>query len=144
MERGCIDPSILILGSRWRCVVSFTPRPLFPQRKNPGNHWRGGCVSSRVGLEAVKRRESSCVCRKLSSDPLVIWLLASRYNDWSIAALSLATIRSLLKCCWLWIDISYIPLSWHTDVQEHVRQIYDIHIRTCTFLMYTCIFWDIR
>jgi hypothetical protein len=33
---GCIAPRILDLGTRWRWVVSFTPRPLYPQGKS---HW---------------------------------------------------------------------------------------------------------
>jgi hypothetical protein len=32
---GGIAPCILHLGTRWRWVVSFTPRPLYPQGKNP-------------------------------------------------------------------------------------------------------------
>jgi hypothetical protein len=32
---GCIAPLILELGTRWRWVVSFTPRPLYPQGKSP-------------------------------------------------------------------------------------------------------------
>jgi hypothetical protein len=32
---GGIDPHILDLGTRWRCMVSFTPRPLYLQGKNP-------------------------------------------------------------------------------------------------------------
>jgi hypothetical protein len=31
---GGIAPYILDLGTRWRLVVSFTPRPLYPQEKN--------------------------------------------------------------------------------------------------------------
>jgi hypothetical protein len=31
---GGIAPRILNLGTRWRWVVSFTPRPLYPQGKN--------------------------------------------------------------------------------------------------------------
>jgi hypothetical protein len=27
--------SFFDLGARWRCVVSFTPRPLYPQGKSP-------------------------------------------------------------------------------------------------------------
>jgi hypothetical protein len=33
-SRG-IAPHILDLGTKWRSVVSFTPRPLYPQRKGP-------------------------------------------------------------------------------------------------------------
>jgi hypothetical protein len=32
---GDIAPPILDLGNRWRWVVSFTPRPLYPQGKSP-------------------------------------------------------------------------------------------------------------
>jgi hypothetical protein len=33
--RGDIAPRIPDLGIRWRWVISFTPRPLYPQGKNP-------------------------------------------------------------------------------------------------------------
>jgi hypothetical protein len=41
---GGIAPCILDLDTRWRWVVSFTPRPLYPQgkmvkRKIPSPHW---------------------------------------------------------------------------------------------------------
>jgi hypothetical protein len=32
---GGIAPRILDLGTRWRWVVSFTPRPLYPRGKSP-------------------------------------------------------------------------------------------------------------
>jgi hypothetical protein len=32
---GDIAPRILDLGTRWKRVVSFTPRPLYPQGNNP-------------------------------------------------------------------------------------------------------------
>jgi len=32
---GGIDPHILVFGTRWRRVVSFMPRPLYPQGKSP-------------------------------------------------------------------------------------------------------------
>jgi hypothetical protein len=34
-ESGCIDPGILDLGTRWRWLVSFLPRPLYPRGKSP-------------------------------------------------------------------------------------------------------------
>jgi hypothetical protein len=38
---GDIAPRILDVGTRWRWIVSFTPRPLYPQRKNPcWTRWR--------------------------------------------------------------------------------------------------------
>jgi hypothetical protein len=50
---GGIAPRILDLGTRWRWVVSFTPRSIYAQRKNPGSHWIGGWVGPRAGLDAV-------------------------------------------------------------------------------------------
>jgi hypothetical protein len=35
LESGGITPHILALGTRWKLVVSFTPRPLYPQGKSP-------------------------------------------------------------------------------------------------------------
>jgi len=32
---GGIAPSVFHLGPRWRWLVSFTPRPLYPQGKSP-------------------------------------------------------------------------------------------------------------
>jgi len=31
----CTDPWFLIFGTRWRWMVSFTPRPLYSWRKPP-------------------------------------------------------------------------------------------------------------
>jgi hypothetical protein len=35
MESGCIDPHFFHLGTSWRWVVNFTPRPLYPRGKSP-------------------------------------------------------------------------------------------------------------
>jgi len=35
LRNGGIAPRVLDLGTRWRWVVSFTPRPLYPQEKSP-------------------------------------------------------------------------------------------------------------
>jgi len=35
LGRGGIASHILDLGTRWTWVVSFTPRPFYPQRKGP-------------------------------------------------------------------------------------------------------------
>jgi hypothetical protein len=35
LENGCIDPRIPDLGTSWRWVVSFIPRPLYPRGKSP-------------------------------------------------------------------------------------------------------------
>lgn len=48
----CIAPCIFNLGTRWRCVVSFMPRLLYPPKKNrpyPLKRIPGGAKGYRVG-----------------------------------------------------------------------------------------------
>jgi hypothetical protein len=55
---GCIDPYFFDLSTNWRWVVSFTPRLLYPLRKEPpGTHWIGGWVDSRANLNDVEKRK---------------------------------------------------------------------------------------
>jgi hypothetical protein len=35
MWSGCVEPYFLYLGTSWRWVVGFTPRPLYPQGMSP-------------------------------------------------------------------------------------------------------------
>jgi hypothetical protein len=49
MESGCIDPHFLDLGTSWRRVVNFTPRPFYP--------WIGGWVDLRAGLNDLEKRK---------------------------------------------------------------------------------------
>jgi hypothetical protein len=49
-----VAPRILDLGTRWRWLVSFTPR-----ERAPGTHWIGGCVGPRASLDAVVKRKFS-------------------------------------------------------------------------------------
>jgi hypothetical protein len=49
--------SFFDLGTRWRRVVSLTPRPLYPQGKSPGTLWIGGRVGPRAVLDAVVERK---------------------------------------------------------------------------------------
>jgi hypothetical protein len=45
----------LDLGTSGRLVVSFTPRPLYPQGKSPRTHWLGGLVDHRAGLNDMEK-----------------------------------------------------------------------------------------
>jgi hypothetical protein len=47
--------TILYLGTRWRCVISFTPRQLYPRGKNP--------VGFRAGLN-IKKLNSVALVRE--------------------------------------------------------------------------------
>jgi hypothetical protein len=50
--------TILDLGARWRCVVSFTPQPLYSLGNgSPVIHWIGSWVDPRAGLDDVVRRK---------------------------------------------------------------------------------------
>jgi hypothetical protein len=49
--------TILNLGTIWRLVVSFTPRPLYPGEITPGTYWIGGWVGPRADLHAVEKRK---------------------------------------------------------------------------------------
>jgi hypothetical protein len=45
---GRMNPHFLDLGTSWRWVVSFTPRPLYP-------HWIGYWVNPRAGLDDLEK-----------------------------------------------------------------------------------------
>jgi hypothetical protein len=54
---GGIAPRILDLGTKWRWLVSFTLRPLYPQGKSPWYPWdrRLGGLQSRSGRGGEKK-----------------------------------------------------------------------------------------
>jgi hypothetical protein len=60
---------ILNIGTRWRWVVSVTPRPRFtPGERTPGTHWIGIWVGSRAGLDAGAGGRILCPCRGSNPD----------------------------------------------------------------------------
>jgi hypothetical protein len=63
---GGIAPCILDLGTRWRWVVSFTARPLYPPEKETLVPMMRGWVGPRAGLDAVVRRKISSSYRDSS------------------------------------------------------------------------------
>jgi hypothetical protein len=83
-RNGCIDPHFLDLGSSWKRVVTFTPRPLYPLGKNPGTHCIWGRVGSRVGLNDVKKILDPIGTR--TEIPSAVQLEASSYTDSVIPA----------------------------------------------------------
>jgi hypothetical protein len=88
---GCIAPHILNLDIRWRWVVSFRLRSLYPRGKNPGIHWIGGWVCFRADLDVVEKRKI-LPCREsnriLNSTPK-IRLLALSYAGKGVWSLSM-------------------------------------------------------
>jgi hypothetical protein len=74
--------TILDLGTRWMCVASFKPLPLYPRGyRPPGTHWTGSWVGPRAGLNAVGKRK---ILHSRGSNP---GRPARRYTDWAIPTL---------------------------------------------------------
>jgi hypothetical protein len=108
MGSGCIDPHFLDLGTSWRWVVNFTPRPLYPREKSPRyplDRRLGGpqSRSGRPGEEKILGPTGTRTPTPLSSNSV-----ASRYTDYAIPAPTLRKLRADLK-----------PMnSWYTSVRN--------------------------
>jgi hypothetical protein len=61
------------------------PAALLPEKKN---HYTGGWVGPRAGLDDMKK-ENSLPYRDSNSDPLAVRPVASRYTDYAIPALTI-------------------------------------------------------
>jgi hypothetical protein len=77
-ESGCIVTRITDLSTRWRCVVSFTPRPFYPQGKSP---WyplerRVGRPQSRSGRGGEEKNSQTVP----GLEPLIIQPVDQRYT----------------------------------------------------------------
>jgi hypothetical protein len=79
--------SFFDLGARWRCVVSFTPRPLSPQGKSPWYpmYRRLDGPQSRSGRGGEEK--NSHPHRESNPRTPIIQPVAHRYTDWAITAL---------------------------------------------------------
>jgi hypothetical protein len=78
LGNGGIAPRILDLGTRWRWVFSFMPRPLTPRERAPGTHWIIRWVGPGAGLDAVVKRKIPSPCR--DSNPPIIQPVVQRYT----------------------------------------------------------------
>jgi hypothetical protein len=108
---GSIAPRILVLGIRWRWVVSFTPRPLYPQGKSPwysldrrlgGPHNRSG----RGGEEKNSQPPPGI-------EPQIVQPVAQRYTNWAITAL-VCCVLLLINCkaSFLEIHVGHVVVLW--------------------------------
>jgi hypothetical protein len=85
---GGIAPLILGFGTWWKWVVSFTPRPLYPQGKSlrdPLDRRLGGPQNRSGGGGEEKNSQSPPGIEPL--EPPIVQPLAQRYIDWAITAL---------------------------------------------------------
>jgi hypothetical protein len=85
---GDIAPRILDLGTRRRRVVSFTPRPLYPQGKSPWYHWIGGWVGPRAFLDTVVKRKIPSPRWESNPRTPIVQPAAQCYTDWALTALN--------------------------------------------------------
>jgi hypothetical protein len=59
-------------GTRYRYVVTFTSRPLYPRRKILRPRWIGGWGSPRADVETLEKRETSCYYQERETESNVI------------------------------------------------------------------------
>ena len=62
--------SCILTGSRWRWVVSITPRPLYPRGKNLCAYRIGGWVGRRAGMDGFGGGKNVYSCRYSNAGPL--------------------------------------------------------------------------
>jgi hypothetical protein len=69
----------LDIGTRWRLVISFMPRPHYLRINRPGTHWIGDWVGPRVGLEVTSKcsRENNTI---MTMRNLVLTLAGAWYS----------------------------------------------------------------
>jgi hypothetical protein len=116
---GGIAPHIFNLGTRYRWVVRFTPRPLYPQGKSllyPPDSRLGG-TQSRSGSGDEEKNSQP----RQDSNPPIIQLVADRYTTelTQILCMREAYLKIDLneKCCGLnWSGWEWNPVA---DFCEH-------------------------
>jgi hypothetical protein len=62
-------------------VVTFSPGRFTPEEIATGNHWTGGWVARRAGLDSMENRGKNCCSRESNSDSSGVHPVASRYTD---------------------------------------------------------------
>jgi hypothetical protein len=76
---GGIPPLILNLGTKWEWLTS-RPGHTTPPSTNPSNHWIGGWMGSRVGMEVLENKKLSCPYRDSIPGPSIP--KPTRYADY--------------------------------------------------------------
>jgi hypothetical protein len=105
LESGGIAPRIIDIGSRWRWVVSFTPRPLYPQGKSPlyPLDRRLGGPQSRSGRGGEEKNSQHIP----GLEPPIIQPVAQRYTTElsRLPKLNIAPFNSFLIFVFIWFDL---------------------------------------
>jgi hypothetical protein len=95
-NRG-IAPLILNLGNRWKWLVSFTPRPLYPQGKSPWHPLDRRLMGPRAVLEAVVKKKIPSPRGESYPRTPTVQPIGQHYTDWAITALATKTYPCLTK-----------------------------------------------
>jgi hypothetical protein len=135
---GCIDPHFLDLGTSWRWVVSFTPRPPYPQEKSPlypldrrlgGPHsWSGRhgevkiLASTRTRIPTPWSSAHSQSLYRLHNPGSTVRMggyqnycsICTYYKFWIIMVLY---VMEMVQICYLWLFFHcLLPFLWLTYV----------------------------
>jgi len=60
-------------------MFSFTPRPIYPEKKASGWHRLGESVGPRAGQEALNKKELSCSCQQLKIVSSIMFVLTTSH-----------------------------------------------------------------
>jgi hypothetical protein len=141
---GCIAPCILDLGTRWRWVISFKPRPLYIQGKSPWypSDKRLGGLQRRSGrgeeknsqplsglelpiIQPVAQRYTAELCRlfhgghKWGISLEIYRRVLDQQLSWYQHFLNCLFIDALPKCTALWLP-QYVPLQVLRNLRESI------------------------
>jgi hypothetical protein len=117
---GCIGPHFLDLDTRWRWVVSFTPRPLYHRERALGTHWIGGWVGpqSQSGQHGEEKILDHTGTQTL--EPSVVQPIASHYTNYAIPSpLSKIHIYNLTQNYIYANFLGYMEYFFYTSIATH-------------------------
>jgi hypothetical protein len=107
-----IAPRILGLGIRWRWVVRFTPRPLYPQGKNPWYPSDRRMVGPRAVLDTVVKRKIHSPRRGSNPRTPIVQPVTQRYTEELRICMCAAHPASSVFC--------FLPAHW-MDIKKLVK-----------------------
>jgi hypothetical protein len=134
-ERG-IAPRILDLSTRWRWMVSFTPRPLYPQEKSPlypldrrlgGPQNRSGHGEGKIPSPARTR---------IPDHPAPIRAL----YHWAILALTVFDANSIIHSHPMWTEFRDVGGMYEVitnDVSDYINVLVRIAHIICNHTFYS-------
>jgi hypothetical protein len=94
LEEWKYNPTILNLGTGWRCMVASFPCLFTPGKRAPGTHWVGGLVSLRADLN-VREKGDLLPCQESDPSSLAVFAHNLLLYQLSIVA-SRTTIPAIL------------------------------------------------